>query len=132
MIAIILFGITNILEGRELAALLGGLSGYILGKYNSPDRPGNGTAGAGAPTSVLVTPTTATLSSQSPTQQLTATAVDANNNAIGNITIQWTSDNPSVASVDQAGLVTWVSAGSCNVTAASGGIVSSPCAVTCQ
>jgi hypothetical protein len=32
IIAIILFGIINILEGRELAALLGGLSGYILGR----------------------------------------------------------------------------------------------------
>lgn len=32
VIAIILFGITKILEGKELAALLGGLSGYILGR----------------------------------------------------------------------------------------------------
>jgi hypothetical protein len=31
IIAIILFGITGILEGKELSALLGGLSGYILG-----------------------------------------------------------------------------------------------------
>lgn len=34
IIAIILFGVMNILEGRELAALLGGLSGYILGRSN--------------------------------------------------------------------------------------------------
>jgi membrane protease YdiL (CAAX protease family) len=32
IVAIILFGILNILEGKELAALLGGLSGYILGR----------------------------------------------------------------------------------------------------
>lgn len=32
VIAIILFGIIDILEGKELAALLGGLSGYILGR----------------------------------------------------------------------------------------------------
>jgi hypothetical protein len=32
VIAIILFGITGILEGKELSALLGGLSGYILGR----------------------------------------------------------------------------------------------------
>ena len=37
VIAIILFGITNILAGKELAALLGGLSGYILGRVT--DRP---------------------------------------------------------------------------------------------
>jgi hypothetical protein len=34
IIAIILFGVMNILEGRELSALLGGLSGYILGRSN--------------------------------------------------------------------------------------------------
>jgi hypothetical protein len=46
IIAIILFGVINILEGRELAALLGGLSGYILGRGNLGgaaiiDRSGN-------------------------------------------------------------------------------------------
>lgn len=35
VIAIILFGITGILESKELAALLGGLSGYILGRVSS-------------------------------------------------------------------------------------------------
>src|SRR5260370_24419423 len=34
VIAIILFGITGILQDKELAALLGGLSGYILGRYS--------------------------------------------------------------------------------------------------
>ncbi len=39
VIAIILFGIMGTLEGKELAALLGGLSGYILGRVErkSPD-----------------------------------------------------------------------------------------------
>ncbi len=32
VIAIILFGITGVLEGKELSALLGGIAGYILGK----------------------------------------------------------------------------------------------------
>ena len=40
VIAIILFGIMGTLEGRELAALLGGLSGYILGKASA--KGGNG------------------------------------------------------------------------------------------
>ena len=35
VIAIILFGIMGILEGKELSALLGGLSGYILGRASS-------------------------------------------------------------------------------------------------
>ena len=35
VIAVILFGIIGILESKELSALLGGLSGYILGKSRS-------------------------------------------------------------------------------------------------
>ena len=49
VIAIILFGITGILEGKELAALLGGLSGYILGR--GTDRtPSSGSGQGGAAT----------------------------------------------------------------------------------
>lgn len=33
VIAVILFGIIGVLEGKELSALLGGLSGYILGRH---------------------------------------------------------------------------------------------------
>lgn len=46
IIAIILFGITGILGDKELAALLGGLSGYILGKYGNNAKAGS-TAGSG-------------------------------------------------------------------------------------
>jgi predicted nucleic acid-binding Zn-ribbon protein len=46
VIAIILFGIVDILEGKELAALLGGLSGYILGRGTA--RPGGGEASTAA------------------------------------------------------------------------------------
>ncbi|MGH9945546.1 MAG: hypothetical protein ACRD9R_24595, partial [Pyrinomonadaceae bacterium] len=41
VIAIILFGITGILADKELSALLGGLSGYILGRYSSPSGGGS-------------------------------------------------------------------------------------------
>lgn len=51
VIAIILFGITGILEGKELAALLGGLSGYILGRstQDKPATPPERAAGATPP-----------------------------------------------------------------------------------
>jgi len=39
VIAIILFGITGVLEGKELAALLGGLAGYILGRSGVTPAP---------------------------------------------------------------------------------------------
>jgi hypothetical protein len=35
VIAIVLFGITDILQARELSALLGGISGYILGRSST-------------------------------------------------------------------------------------------------
>ncbi|WP_323908269.1 hypothetical protein [Aeromonas caviae] len=38
VIAIILFGITGVLEGKELSALLGGISGYILGRVTDNSR----------------------------------------------------------------------------------------------
>ncbi|MCW3122370.1 MAG: hypothetical protein JWQ38_1862 [Flavipsychrobacter sp.] len=39
IIAIILFGVLGVLEGRELAAILSGISGYILGKGISIPKP---------------------------------------------------------------------------------------------
>lgn len=42
IIAIILFGITGILGGNELAALLGSISGYILGKVSTPGATNGG------------------------------------------------------------------------------------------
>jgi hypothetical protein len=44
VIAIILFGVLDVLQDKELAALLGGISGYILGRV-STDRVGVSTAG---------------------------------------------------------------------------------------
>jgi len=37
VISIVLFGILGILEGRELAALLGAISGYVLGRVSAGD-----------------------------------------------------------------------------------------------
>jgi Skp family chaperone for outer membrane proteins len=53
IISIILFGITGILGDKELAALLGGLSGYILGKYNGESPQDRGVP---APTDRVQTP----------------------------------------------------------------------------
>jgi hypothetical protein len=50
VIAIILFGILGILEGKELSALLGGLSGYILGRGSiNPSRGQQGSNPAATP-----------------------------------------------------------------------------------
>src|ERR1043165_8065053 len=83
VIAIILFGIINILEGKELAALLGGLSGYILGRTSQ--RTGTAASQSSSPEKVAalqkfvkdlnssnVTPPTVDLSPSAKAQQLIA------------------------------------------------------------
>jgi Na+/H+-dicarboxylate symporter len=49
VIAIILLGIIGVLEGKELAALLGGLSGYILGRGAGGSRVGTSLTAAVVP-----------------------------------------------------------------------------------
>lgn len=55
IIAIILFGISGILEGKELSALLGGLSGYILGRSGRGGILVNGGGGGGTGTAPRAT-----------------------------------------------------------------------------
>lgn len=75
---------------------------------------------------VTVTPTSPTLSSPGATQQMTATARDASNNAISGVTFTWTSSNTAVATVSSSGLVTTVASGTATITAtAPGGAVGS-------
>jgi pectate lyase len=54
--------------------------------------------------------------------QLTATVRDTSGNPLPGITIVWSSSNSSVASVDTAGLVRGVAAGSATITATSDGV----------
>jgi len=49
IISIILFGVLNILEGKELAAIISAIAGFILGKYNPSKNniPVNGSGAGG-------------------------------------------------------------------------------------
>ena len=145
VIAIILFGIINILEGKELAALLGGLSGYILGRTSqrsAASAPPATTTGAATLqkfikdlTSINVSPSTADLSSTSIAHQLIAEPKDIKGAVIRDddklFVPEWESSDPAVAKVDQSGLVSMVGPGTANVTASYGNIKSNPCVVTC-
>src|SRR6185436_5144244 len=70
--------------------------------------------------SVTVSPTTAGLTVGG-TQQLIATAKDANGNALIGRTITWTSSNSGVATVNGSGLVGASATGSATITATSEG-----------
>ena len=146
VIAIILFGIINILEGKELAALLGGLSGYILGRTSQrsapPAAPPTTPTGAATLqkfikdlTSINVSPSSATLSSTSMAHQLVAEPKDIKGAVIKDddklFVPEWESSDPAVAKVDQSGLVSMVGPGTAEVTASYGNIKSNPCVVTC-
>lgn len=146
VIAIILFGIINILEGKELAALLGGLSGYILGRTSqktpAPAPVATPTGAAAVQkfikdlTSISVSPSSANLTSASKAQQLVAEPKDIKGAVMRDddkvFQPEWESSDPAVAKVDQSGLVSMVGPGTANITASYGNIKSEPCVITCS
>jgi hypothetical protein len=142
VIAIILFGITSILESKELSALLGGLSGYILGRTARQATAGPQTAGGLEEfqkflkdvKSIAVKPDNINLSTTAKTQQLVAEPKDANGNTIADAAAffvpTWESSDTKVAKVDDTGLVTMVGPGTCTVSATFTNLTSDPCQVT--
>ena len=72
------------------------------------------------PTTVTVTPSSASLSALGETVQLTATVRDQNGNAMPGVVVSWSSSAPTAATVDAAGLVTAAGNGSATVAATAG------------
>ena len=69
---------------------------------------------------ITIEPTTATLFSLGQTVLLTATVLDGNDQPVTDASITWQSENPEVATVSDAGLVTAVLSGTTTITARSG------------
>jgi hypothetical protein len=69
---------------------------------------------------VVVTPAAATVG-PSGSQQFVATVLDADGNPVNGAPVTWSSSNPSVATVDAAGLATGWVAGTATITASSSG-----------
>ncbi|MGJ8570255.1 MAG: hypothetical protein ACSHXI_06090 [Hoeflea sp.] len=75
VIAVILFGIIGVLEGKELSALLGGLSGYILGRgSNNLNQGGNRPPSDPPPAQSQPAPPSATAQPSPPTAPASAPA----------------------------------------------------------
>lgn len=72
--------------------------------------------------SIRLTPATSTLVSLGEALPLLPLADDARGNAVLNATFSWTSTNPSVASVNQSGVVTSVADGTARITASRGAV----------
>jgi uncharacterized protein YjdB len=78
------------------------------------------TAPPAAIASIVITPTNPRVDEGS-TIQLTATAYDANNQAITGVTFSWASSNTNRATVNGTGLVTGIRDGNVTITASAGG-----------
>ena len=74
-----------------------------------------------APTSMSIIPNPPTVGLGG-TTQLSGAVLDQNGQKIVGPVISWTSDNPGLATVSSSGLLSGVSAGQANITAASGGL----------
>ena len=72
------------------------------------------------PTTVTVSPFATDLTALGETVQLTAEVRDQNARVMPTATVTWSSSNTSVATVDQAGLVTAIGAGTAAITATAG------------
>ena len=72
------------------------------------------------PKTVAVTPATATLTAPGQTVRLTATARDQAGQSLTNTDVRWSSGSPSMATVDQSGLVTARQAGTAVITVTAG------------
>lgn len=125
-------------NGTNGAANTGGGGGGMGGGTQNT----NGTSGAGGSgvvilsclttpvlTTINISPSAATLAVGSAGQQLTATTLDQAGNSIA-ATLIWVSSNTSVATVNSSGLVTVIAVGSASITASSGGVTSTPSAIT--
>ena len=72
------------------------------------------------PHAISVEPSELAFSSLGDTATVSATVTDARDNVIANARVDWSSSDPSVATVDVAGLVTAVASGDASVTATLG------------
>ena len=110
--------------GLTLASLatlffLGCGGGYSGGSYG-----GGGGGGTGIATSIVITPTSASIS-MGATKQFTAVTKDSSGNTLTGVPLVWKSSNTAVATVSGTGLATSVGLGTTKITASvtySGGV----------
>jgi uncharacterized repeat protein (TIGR01451 family) len=109
------------------------LHSTVPGSNGGPFSPGTRVNGApfavNTVTRIEVSPATATIDAGAK-QQFTATAYDANNNVVSGVIFLWQSSNTAVATIDQTGLATAISAGTTQIRASARGIQSAPAILT--
>lgn len=93
---------------------------------------GGGGGGGGSPSgvaSIVVSPASASIAVGA-TQQFTAVAKDASGYTLSGVSFTWQSSSPGVASINSSGLATGIAAGTTQITAKAGSVVSNPAALS--
>ena len=104
---------------RVLIVLVAAASGLWAGcGEDGPAEPA--APEAPRPTTVVMSPATASLDALGATVQLAATVLDQNGQTMAAASVSWSSGNAAVATVDASGLVTAAGNGEAAITAASG------------
>lgn len=85
----------------------------------------NTTGPTGTPASITLSSTTLSFSSLTATQSLTATVLDANGASLSGVSVSWSSNPGSVATVSSTGVVTAVGNGTAQITATAGTVQAS-------
>lgn len=91
-----------------------------------------GTPPAPVPTSITVSPGTATLAALGATQQLTATVRDQNGAALTGVAVGWSSSDDATVAVSATGMVTAVANGSAQISATAGSVSGSATVTVAQ
>jgi hypothetical protein len=79
--------------------------------------------------SITISPRTATIAVKA-TQQFTATALDANGNAVPGVIFTWACSFSGTATIDSNGLATGVAPGTVTIVASASGLISAPATLT--
>lgn len=125
-IVIVVVLVKSVLSGRSnTPPPTSDQSGITSQEQNEPENPGEDTPAVIAPDSLTLDQTEVTLNAG---ETATLAAAIAPEGWIGQVI--WSSSDAAVATVDQSGVVTYVGAGTCTITASAGG-VNADCTVHC-
>ncbi len=107
-------------SGDGLVTAVGNGKTEITAKSGNPSATSAITVAVPVATSLTIEPASHTLAAIGATVQLAAVVLDQHGNAMADATVTWSSDDESVATVDENGLVTAVDNGMAEITAQAG------------
>jgi len=108
-------------RARRLGLAAASLGLALIGSACGGSSDGGGSTGGGGPSQIVMAPTSATLAIGD-TITIVGTPETANGATVPGVTLFWSSDSTSVATVTQSGKVTAVGVGTATIAASSNGV----------